>query len=192
MARSFWLFGLAATLAEAQLNRTISFDITHRAIDNNGTTMAVIPSVILEDSHLLQDTGLERRKAIDVVVAVSTAAGAGFTAIIAANAAVDLYDNIAAKIKAKSDANSCTLTYGTDGDDGYYEGYAYQATTTGSDCDTTAIQKTINNAVAECANSLHAAGMVRGCCRFSHGGDWTGHLRLTNAPNTYPATSVNC
>jgi hypothetical protein len=64
----------------------------------------------------------------------------------------DLYDNIAAKIKAKPDHNSCTLVYGTDHDDVYYEGYAYQATTTGKNCDTTATQKTINNECAGCAS----------------------------------------
>ncbi|KAF7156373.1 hypothetical protein CNMCM6106_009640 [Aspergillus hiratsukae] len=63
-------------------------------------------------------------------------------------------------IKNKSDLDSCTLTYGTDTADDYYYGYAYEATTTGSNCDTTAEKKTILAAVEKCANQLHAAGAL--------------------------------
>jgi hypothetical protein len=95
-------------------------------------------------------------------------------------------------IKSKSDKNSCTLVYGTDHDDGYYEGYAYQATTIGSRCDTTAIQKSINDAVRTCATKLHKARAVTGYCKFSHGGSWHGHLRLSANPDRYPVRSAQC
>jgi hypothetical protein len=118
----------------------------------------------------------------------------GFGAvIIAGNAAVDLYDNIAAKIKAKSDQNSCTLVFGTDYNDGYYEGYAHQATTTGKNCGTTAIQKTIDNAVRNCATKLNEASAVTGCCNFRHGeGSWHRHLRLSASPERFPVQLAQC
>ncbi|CAK4010823.1 Hypothetical predicted protein [Lecanosticta acicola] len=192
MVRPLWALGLAAAMVEAQLNRTISFDTSYQPIDDTGFTLAVVPGVLHESSPLLQPTKLVRRKKIEVVVAVAVVATAGFNAIISANSGFDLYNSIAAKISKKSDNNACTLTYGTDADDGYYVGYAYRATTTGTNCDTTAIEKTVQNAVYECANKLHSAGVITGCCQFSHGGTWTGHLRLTNAPDRFPATYVNC
>ncbi|PKX91346.1 uncharacterized protein P174DRAFT_461940 [Aspergillus novofumigatus IBT 16806] len=44
---------------------------------------------------------------------------------------------------SKSNQNSCSLVYGTDSDGTYVEGYAYEATTSGENCDTTAEKKTI-------------------------------------------------
>ncbi|KAF5246304.1 hypothetical protein FAUST_1421 [Fusarium austroamericanum] len=79
-----------------------------------------------------------------------------------------------------------------DSDGHHVEGYAYQATTSGHDCKTTAERKTILAAVKKCADILHANGVINGCCKFSHGGTWTGHLRLTSQPSKYPAHSVNC
>ncbi|PYH85790.1 hypothetical protein BO82DRAFT_371237 [Aspergillus uvarum CBS 121591] len=87
---------------------------------------------------------------------------------------------IAAMIKAKSTADS------------YVEGYAYEATTSGSNCESTAEKKTILAAVEKCATALNAAGAVRGCCTRTHGGTWEGHLRLTAEPSVYPATTVTC
>jgi hypothetical protein len=102
-------------------------------------------------------------------------------------------DKIAAKIKVKSDRNSCTLVFGTDYDDGYYEGYAHQATTTGKNCDTTAIQKTINNVVRNCATKLNEASAVTGCCKFRDGeGSWYVHLRLSASPEKFPVQSAQC
>ncbi|KMK58579.1 hypothetical protein Y699_07806 [Aspergillus fumigatus Z5] len=49
--------------------------------------------------------------------------------------------------KSESDQNSCSLVYGTDSDGTYVEGYAYEATTSGENCDTTAKKKTIIAAV---------------------------------------------
>ncbi|RZK82900.1 MAG: hypothetical protein EOO66_25680, partial [Methylobacterium sp.] len=77
--------------------------------------------------------------------------------IIAADATTPLYDWIAQKITAISDANSCALIYGTDSDGEIWEGYAYQTISTGLNCDTTAPCETIRAAVGECADSLHEA-----------------------------------
>lgn len=173
-------------------NVTVDFDTSSQTIAGSEMSLAVIPEILADSSPLLNTTGLEARGAIKVSVAVATVIGSGASVIIAGNAAVDLYDNIAAKIKAKSNANSCTLTYGTDSDDGYYEGYAYEATTTGSNCDTTALLKTIQTAVKKCATDLSTGGATRGCCKFTHGGTWTGHLRLTAEPVKFPVTSVTC
>lgn len=196
MVRTIWLAGIAASLGQARAQETsqatISFDTAPRVIDDLGTHLSVIPDALLETSALLNVTGIEKRKPIEVVVAVATVVGAGASVVIASGAGPDIYKYIAQKIKDKSDQNSCTLTYGTDSNDGYFEGYAFQATTTGSKCDTTAIYKTVLNAVQDCADDLHNAKAVRGCCKFSHGGTWTGHLRLTGDPNKFPATSVPC
>ena len=191
MVRALWLTGFLALLARAQQELTsVVFNTDPQVIDDLDTTLSVVPSVLSPQSLLLNASHIDKRQSISVVVAGVTTGG---TAVIAGNSAVDLYNNIAAKIKAKSDQNSCTLTYGTDSDDGYYEGYAYQATTTGKNCDTTAIMKTIQNAVKACATKLHNAGAIRGCCQLRHGqGTWHGHLRLTANPSIYPATSVTC
>jgi hypothetical protein len=189
MVRAIWLAGTFAFVAQARAQgtgqATISFDTAPRVIDDLGTQLSVIPDTLLEDSPLLNLTGLEKRKKIDLIVAVATVVGSTASVVIAANAGTDIYEYIAQKIKDKSDRNSCTLTYGTDSDDGSYEGYAFQATTTGSNCDTTAIYQTILNAVEDCANKLHNARSVRGCCKSSHGGTWTGHLRLTADPDQF-------
>lgn len=105
------------------------------------------------------------------MIATATVVSHAFTAIAAANSALELYNDIAAKIKAKSDANSCTLIFGTEYDDGYFSGYAFKATTTGKNCDTTALKKTILKAVNECANKLHDAKAVS---ESQHG--WPRHV----------------
>ena len=193
MVRILWLAGLLAAVTRAQEQyASVIFDNEPRMIDEDAPMVTVIPTILHPDSPLLNTTdvtSLQKRAAVDVVIA-SVAAGAGV--IVAGNSAIQLYDNIAAKIKSKSDKNSCTLVYGTDHDDGYYEGYAYQATTTGNKCDTTAIEKSINDAVRTCATKLHKARAVTGCCRFSHGGSWRGHLRLSANPDRYPVRSAQC
>jgi hypothetical protein len=106
---------------------------------------------------------------------------------------IDIYGYLAQMAKSRSDQNSCTLTYGTDSNDGIFEGYAFNATVTGlKRDDTTAIYAEILTAVQECAVNLLSAHAVRGCCGFSHRGMWKGHLRLTADPETFPAASVAC
>jgi hypothetical protein len=106
---------------------------------------------------------------------------------------IDIYGYLAQMAKSRSDRNSCTLTYGTDSNDGIFEGYAFNATVTGLKCDdTTAIYEELITAVQGCADDLHNAHAVRGCCGFSHGGMWKGQLRLTADPEAFPAASVAC
>jgi hypothetical protein len=195
MVRLLWLSGLVAALAQAQqLNyATVQFDTAPRVIENNNSTLSVVPDTLMDTSPLLDTTSrIQKRKAIDVAVKVATVVGGSTGIVLGGKAGIDIYEYIAQKIKTKSDQKSCTLTYGTDSNDGTFEGYAFQATTSGSNCDTTAIYKTILNAVKECADDLHNAKAVRGCCTFTHGGTWTGHLRLTADPNKFPATTVSC
>lgn len=193
MVRILWLAGLLAAVTRAQEQyASVIFDNEPRMIDEDAPMVTVIPTILHPDSPLLNTTdvtSLQKRAAVDVVIA-SVAAGAGV--IVAGNSAIQLYDNIAAKIKSKLGKNSCTLVYGTDHDDGYYEGYAYQATTTGNKCDTMSIEKSINDAVRTCATKLHKARAVTGCCRFSHGRSWRGHLRLSANPDRYPVRSAQC
>ncbi|KAM0301616.1 hypothetical protein HYE67_006562 [Fusarium culmorum] len=152
------------------------------------------------DSNLTATIGLvdasyvshfDTRRQIDVT-AWAGVVGAGGTVVIAANSAVGIYSFIADLIKSKANSNSCSMTTGTDSDGHYVEGYAYQATTSGHDCKTTSERKTILAAVKKCADWLHSHGAINGCCKFSHGGTWTGHLRLTSQPSKYPAHSVTC
>jgi hypothetical protein len=172
---------------------TVQFDTAPRVIENNNSTLSVVPDTLMDTSPLLDTTSrIQKRKAIDVAVKVATVVGGSTGIVLGGKAGIDIYEYIAQKIKTKSDQKSCTLTYGTDSNDGTFEGYAFQATTSGSNCDTTAIYKTILNAVKECADDLHNAKAVRGCCTFTHGGTWTGHLRLTADPNKFPATTVSC
>lgn len=195
MVRLLWLSGLVTALAQAQgLNyATVQFNTAPRVIDSStNSTLAVVPDTLMHDSPLLDTSRIHKRKKIDVVVKVATVVGGGTGIVLGGKAGIDIYEYIAQKIKTKSDQKSCTLTYGTDSNDGTYEGYAFQATTSGSNCDTTAIYKTILNAVEECADDLNQAKAVRGCCTFTHGGTWTGHLRLTADPDKFPATSVSC
>jgi hypothetical protein len=197
MARLFWFTWLAATLAQAQqeqLNASVIYDTSPRAISDSQLTVAVIPVVPHPDSPLLNIAQTDppqpisrRGTPIDVTFAAGTAAG---TAILVGLAA---YDLIASKIKDLSNDNSWTLTQGTVWDDKHYLGYAYHATTTGSRYDTTAELKTIQHAVAECAEDLHKAGVVVGCCNFRHGrhGTWHGHLQLSADPK-FPAKNAKC
>lgn len=154
--------------------------------------MAVVPDILASTSPLLNTTGLEKRKKIDVAVKVATIAGGGGSIVLAANAALEPYKSIATIIKSHSNANSCTLEYGTDYGHGTYEGYAFYVTTTGKNCDTTALYKTILKAVKNCADRLHNAHAIRGCCNFTHGGTWHGHLKLSGNPSSFPANGAAC
>ncbi|KAH6950839.1 hypothetical protein HG530_011525 [Fusarium avenaceum] len=152
------------------------------------------------DSNLTATLGLvdasyvshfDTRRQIDVT-AWAGVVSAGGTVVIAANSALGIYSSIADMIKSKAKSNSCSLATGTDSDAHRVEGYAYKATSSGHDCKTTAERKTILAAVKNCADWLHSHGAIWGCCKFSHGGTWTGHLRLTSQPSKYPAHAVNC
>ncbi|KAG5813368.1 hypothetical protein H9Q74_003277 [Fusarium xylarioides] len=133
----------------------------------------------------------EKRRHIDVTAWATVALAAG-TTILAAEAGMNIYKQVADIIKSKSNHNSCSMTTGTDSNGHIIEGYAYLATTSSHDCKTTAETKTILAAVKDCADWQHKHGAIMGCCVLSHGGTWRGHLRLTSQPNKYPAHAVNC
>ncbi|KAF5568814.1 hypothetical protein FPHYL_2621 [Fusarium phyllophilum] len=133
----------------------------------------------------------EKRRHIDVTAWATVALAAG-TTILAAEAGMNIYKQVADIIKSKSNHNSCSMTTGTNSNGHIIEGYAYLATTSGHDCKTTAETKTILAAVKDCADWQHKHGAIMGCCVLSHGGTWKGHLRLTSQPNKYPAHAVNC
>ncbi|GKZ30458.1 hypothetical protein AbraIFM66950_009168 [Aspergillus brasiliensis] len=136
-------------------------------------------------------TDLEKRTGITIQKVVTTAKVASHV-IFTVKAGLEIWEFLAGLIKSKSDANSCTLTYGTDVSGEKVLGYAYKATTTGSNCDTTAEKKTILAAVEKCVTTLHNSGTTVGCCEFNHGGTWHGHLRLSAEPSVYPVHAVDC
>ncbi|KAJ5116220.1 hypothetical protein N7456_000568 [Penicillium angulare] len=123
---------------------------------------------------------------------VATVVKTGAEVITPGKGAKEIWAFIAGIIKSKSEANSCTLNYGTDTSSEYFYGYAYKATTTGKDCGTTVEGKTILNAVDKCASTLHFKGAAVGCCTFRHGATWHGHLQLSAEPNIYPVHTVTC
>ncbi|KAF7171393.1 hypothetical protein CNMCM5623_003770 [Aspergillus felis] len=158
-----------------------------------GTNLTVTFDIVSDDYlSLYTNNTLDKRTGITTVAAAATIVTAATNVILAAKAGLEIYEDIAAIIKSKSNQNSCSLVYGTDSDGTYVEGYAYEATTSGENCDTTAEKKTILAAVEKCANKLNAQGAIRGCCTMNHGGTWTGHLRLTASPSLYPAHTVTC
>ncbi|PWY88193.1 hypothetical protein BO70DRAFT_286194 [Aspergillus heteromorphus CBS 117.55] len=134
---------------------------------------------------------LEKRKMITITSVVTTVKFAA-DIISIAKAVESIYEYIGGIIWVKSDIDTCTLTYGTDMSGDYYYGYAYKATTTDKNCDTTAEKKTIITAVENCAKKLNKKGATVGCCAFSHGGTWSGHLRLSADPSLYPVRTVDC
>lgn len=107
-----------------------------------------------EVSPLYTNNTLDKRTGITTVVAATTIVKSISNVILAANAGLEIYEDIAAMTKSESDQNSCSLVYGTDSDGTYVEGYAYEATTSGENCDTTAKKKTIIAAV-KCAKKLN-------------------------------------
>lgn len=160
------------------------------ASSESNLSLYITADKILGTSPLLKASAIHRRVPVNVVLTNATTIAATGTLIIAADATTPLYDWIAQKITAISDANSCALIYGTDSDGEIWEGYAYQTISTGLNCDTTASCETIRAAVGECADSLHEARAVRGCCRLSYGGTWSGQLKLTAEADGWP--SADC
>jgi hypothetical protein len=167
---------------------TITYTPITEEWTGSGTNLTVTFDIVSNEYLSLYTINtLENRTGITTVVAAATIVDSISNVIIAASAGLEIYEDIAAIIKSKSNQNSCSLVYDT-----YVEGYAYEATTSGENCDTTAEKKTILAAVEKCANKLNAQGAIRGCCTMNHGGTWTGHLRLTASPSLYPAHTVTC
>ncbi|PYI31323.1 hypothetical protein BP00DRAFT_475271 [Aspergillus indologenus CBS 114.80] len=187
-------FGLAGRCLAGYNGTHVTYIPESTEWDGAGTNLTVTFDTVSADyvSLYAQDGELAKRTGIATAVAYATVVGGVSTVVLAAEAGVNIYEYIAAIIKAKSTADSCTITYGVDSEESYVEGYAYEATTSGSNCETTAEKKTILAAVEKCATALNAAGAVRGCCTMTHGGTWEGHLRLTAEPSVYPATTVTC
>lgn len=183
--RPLCIAGLVAALAQAR-----AVEHQRDASGQSDLLLHVTTNKILGTSPLVKSSDIHRRLPVDVVVTNATTIAATGSLIIAADATTPLYDWVAQKITASSDAHSCALVYGIDFDGEVWEGYAYQTISTGLNCDTTASCEIIRAAVGECAGSLHEARTVRGCCRFSYGGTWSGQLRLTAEADGWP--SADC
>lgn len=180
MSRLVWFAALAAALTQARASR-------RTAVPDSEMSLSITTDKVLETSPLLKHPDSPQRVPINVTVTNTTSIAATGNLIIAADSSPGLYDWVARKITAASDANSCAAIYGTDFDGQVWEGYAYQTITKGLNCDTIAPYKTIRTAVGDCADRLHEAYAVRGCCRLSYGGTWTGQLRLTAEADGWPA-----
>jgi hypothetical protein len=192
MARYLWIIALAAALAQARDMRraAIPYHQTRDISSDSKVVVSITLNKLLATSPLLQRPGLHQRVPIDVVVTNTTAVTATGNLVVSANSRPGLYDWVAAKITASSDANSCALVYGTDFDGEVWEGYAYQTITIGLNCDTITPYEDIRVAVGICADKPHDAHAVRGCCRFTYGETWTGQLRLTAEVDGWP--SADC
>jgi hypothetical protein len=158
-----------------------------RASADSDLSLYVITDKISRTSPLLKSSDVHPRVPVDVVLTNSTTIVATNTLIIGVDAITPLYDWIAQNITVSSDAYSCALVYRTDFDGEVWEGFAYQTVLTGLDCDTTASCETIRAAVGECADRLHEARAVRGCCRINYGETWAGQLRLAAEADGWPA-----
>jgi hypothetical protein len=185
---SLLAFGLIDRCRADDNVTTVTYTPITEEWTGSGTNLTVTFDIVSNEYlSLYTNNTLEKRTGITTVVAAATIVDSISNVIIAASAGLEIYEDIAAIIKSKSNQNSCSLVYDT-----YVEGYAYEATTSGENCDTTAEKKTILAAVEKCANKLNAQGAIRGCCTMNHGGTWTGHLRLTASPSLYPAHTVTC
>ncbi|KAF7183245.1 hypothetical protein CNMCM7691_003158 [Aspergillus felis] len=95
-----------------------------------GTNLTVTFDIVSDDYlSLYTNNTLDKRTGITTVAAAATIVTAATNVILAAKAGLEIYEDIAAIIKSKSNQNSCSLVYGTDSDGTYVEGYAYEATT---------------------------------------------------------------
>ncbi|KAJ5573577.1 uncharacterized protein N7459_008004 [Penicillium hispanicum] len=97
--------------------------------------------------------------------------------------------DIAQEIDAQSESNSCAAVTGRKtGFDGVTYNYYYEASTSGSNCDTTAELKTIVSAIDDAWDDLgsHSAA----CLTMSHGGTWQGNLGITAMQSDYPAQKM--
>jgi hypothetical protein len=176
----------------------VPLNITHvpyipivREWDNGNGNMTVHYLSVLPKSPLVtQKLDLAKRSAI--TIKWSTVIASGSAIILTAVNSFTICKTIATEMNYRSTANECTLVYGTSQDGKKIEGYSYQATTTGSNCKTTAIYDTILAAVENCVDDLHAQLATTGCCKFRHGGSWTGHLRLSAMPEKHPVEDIVC
>src|ERR1700712_1123664 len=131
--RLICVISLAAVLA-----RPRALDHQRDTSGDSDLSLYITTDKILANSPLLGNPGINSRVPVDVVVTNATTIAATGTLIIAEDSTAPLYDWVAQKITASSDANSCSLVYGTDFDGEVWEGYAYQTISTGFNCDTTA------------------------------------------------------
>ncbi|KAJ5296217.1 uncharacterized protein N7443_007110 [Penicillium atrosanguineum] len=154
-----------------------------------GSLTTYFHSVNSDYAHLYEHNYLDKRDTVEVYTSVVVA---GTSVILAAYAGLEIYEYVAEVIKQRSNADVCSLTYGDYTDGERIEGYAYRATTTGTNCQTTALESAIYAALRRCANKLHKGGATTGCCKFRHGGSWTGHLRLSAEPKKHPASDITC
>ncbi|KAJ5144375.1 hypothetical protein N7476_004822 [Penicillium atrosanguineum] len=159
--------------------------------DGKGNITAHYVSVLPDSPLLTGDAQLATRD-LGVSVQYTTILAGGNSIILAAAASVTICKAIATEINYRSTANQCSIVYGTSTDGKKIKGYSYRASTTGNNCKTTAIYDKILAAVEDCANDLHAQRAVTGCCKFRHGGSWTGHLRLSAEPEKEPVEDVVC
>jgi hypothetical protein len=189
MFRCVWIIGLAAALVQARDMRiaAVPYRQTRDSSSDSKLLVSITTDKVLATSPLLQTPGLHLRIPINVAVTNTTAVTATGNFVVAANSSPGLYDWVALKITAISDANSCALVCGTDFDGEVWEGYAYQTITKGLNYDLITPYEDARVAVGICADKLHSAHAVRGCCRFSYGETWIGQLRLTAEADGWPS-----
>ena len=125
--RVLWLAGLdSLAVCQPQHHQpevSLTYDTSPRALNGTHWTVAVVPTVPRPESPLLKTNQfgpLQKRKKIKVDWA---GVGVAFSLPISIKHGLRIWDNIATKIKGKSDQNSCTLTWSTAFDEQQYLGY---------------------------------------------------------------------
>lgn len=111
----------------------------------------------------------ERLSRFEVTCAVATAGG---TALLGANAGIDIYTKISDMVKTKSDHNDCEASLILSEDTQIW----YQ--TTGA-CSTEASRKEIESAIKSAQQVLHNKGASAGCMRLNNGGSYSGLVKYS-------------
>ncbi|KAJ5861192.1 uncharacterized protein N7529_008502 [Penicillium soppii] len=137
----------------------ITYPIYHEW--NEGSSNMTVTLGVINADYAWQHANntLDKRTGITITQVVTTIKN-GAQNIATVKAAKDIYDFIAGIIKSKADVSSCAITYGTDAGDGLVYGYAYQTTTTGSNCGSTAEKKTIVDAWVAVLSTMVGPGTV--------------------------------
>jgi len=205
MLRSVWFICLYAALVKSRALGARDVSILHDAHpqvvgEAEDFKASITPRAVFTTPYLLQHTDDSATDPFNTtadfqpVEHLSINVSTGVIHIDASDflpKAFDALDEaIANWIKGWSNKNVCDPGTGqgmVTEQNGPTVGYLYRTTSTGKDCKTTAEVKTIAAAVAKCMNQANAMKATTVCCKFTHGGTWTGHLQLTSDTERWPA-----
>jgi hypothetical protein len=123
---------------------------------------------------------LSARTDIEVICAMVSA---GLTTTLGI---INIANYVATHMKTQSDIDTCSVISGSA--DGV--NWQFYVTTSGDNCDTTAQEKTLQNAVQRELEWMQKNKYDSACFKMSHGGTWEGHLSI--AVNKPIVSSAKC